>query len=162
MNYWHTTNQKEICKQLFFFKLHIRFFKILQLFCLFEIAWSRAFQTFISQYLQDIFFKHFTSKQDFAKKNFIQQILKVEHKSFPMMYHLSNLYIKHGIQRGTRTPQRILVFNYLNRDRVKIIKVVFLFYGFLVLTVIFKEHRLRVDPKHRSWLDNSTGKGDPP
>jgi len=25
------------------------------------------------------------------------QILKVEHKSFPMMYHLSYLDIKHGI-----------------------------------------------------------------
>ena len=44
---------------------------------------------------------------DFAKKNsifanlqIILQILKVEHKSFPMMYYLSYLDIKHGIKRG--------------------------------------------------------------
>jgi len=52
-----------------------------------------------------IFFANiFTIKLDFAIKNSIfanlqicLQILKVEHKSFLMMYHLSYLDIKHGI-----------------------------------------------------------------
>ena len=51
------------------------------------------------------------------------QILKVEHKSFLMMYHLSYLDIKHGILRGggqIDPPQHILVFKYPSRDRVKL------------------------------------------
>ena len=39
-----------------------------------------------------------------------------------MMYHLSYLDIKHGIKRGgvkLTPPQRILVFKYPSRDRVK-------------------------------------------
>ena len=52
-----------------------------------------------------IFFANiFTVKLDFAIKNaifanlqFFLQILKVEHKSFLMMHHLSYLDIKHGI-----------------------------------------------------------------
>ena len=48
-------------------------------------------------------------------------ILKVEQKSFPMMYHLSYLDIKHGI-KGVGQIDRILVFKYPSRDRVKLSK----------------------------------------
>ena len=50
---------------------------------------------------------------DFANKNsifanlqIILQILKVEHKSLPMMYHLSYLDIKHGMYPGFQVPQQ--------------------------------------------------------
>ena len=66
---------------------------------------------------------------DFAKKYYFSQIcnflqiLKVEHKSFQMMYHLSYLDIKYGILSGGGSncppPQRILVFNHPSSDRVK-------------------------------------------
>ena len=53
---------------------------------------------------QSFFANIFTIKLDFAIINSIfanlqifLQILKVEHKSFLMMYHLSYLDIKHGI-----------------------------------------------------------------
>ena len=63
-------------------------------------------------FFEKIFFcKHFY--YIFANLQIFLQILKVEHKSSPMMYHLSYLDIKHGIQRG------ILVFKYLSRVRVK-------------------------------------------
>ena len=39
-------------------------------------------------------------KFNFFKFAIFLQILKVQHKSFPMMYHLSYLDIKHRIQRG--------------------------------------------------------------
>ena len=51
-----------------------------------------------------LFANIFTIKLDFAKKSSIfanlqifLQIIKVEHKSFPVMYHLSYLDIKQGI-----------------------------------------------------------------
>ena len=50
----------------------------------------------------------------FCKKNQLLQIcnclkiLKVEHKSFPMMYHLSYLNIKHGIIWSAHTELRVL------------------------------------------------------
>ena len=52
--------------------------------------------------------------------NFLQ-ILKVEHKAYPMMYRLSYLDIM-GFRRGwgvnLTPPQRILVFKYPSRNRV--------------------------------------------
>ena len=57
-----------------------------------------------SFFRQFVFANIFTIKVDFAIKNsifsnlqFFLQILKVEHKSFLMMDHLSYLDIKHGI-----------------------------------------------------------------
>ena len=73
---------------------------------MFEMAWSWDFQKCIIFHFLDkfIFANIFTIKLDFAIKNSIfanllifLQILKVEHKSFLMMYHLSYLDIKHGI-----------------------------------------------------------------
>ena len=72
------------------------------------MTWSRAFQKcIIYHFLDSLFCKHFYSITRFCKKNkflqiciFFLQILKVVHKSFPMMYQLSYLDIKHGIQRG--------------------------------------------------------------
>ena len=84
----------------------------------------------LSFFGQFFFANIFTKKLDFAIKNSIfvnlqifLQILKVEHKSFLMMYHLSCLDIKHGIKRGggqidPSPPQRILVFKHPSRDRV--------------------------------------------
>ena len=75
------------------------------------------------------FCKHFyyitgfcDKKFNFCKFEIFLQILKVEHKSFLMMYHLSYLDIKHGIQRWGSvklTPPHILVFQYPSNDRVK-------------------------------------------
>ena len=72
------------------------------------MAWSRAFQKcIICDFLDKFFCKHFYYITGFCDKNSIfanlqifLQILKVEHKSLLMMYHLSYLDIKHGIQRG--------------------------------------------------------------
>ena len=70
------------------------------------MAWSRAFQKCIIFYFLDKFFfaNIFNISLDFGIKNSIfanlqifLQILKIEHTSFPMMYHLSYLDIKHGI-----------------------------------------------------------------
>ena len=95
------------------------------------MASSRAFQKCkVFHFLTNFFCKHFYYITGFCDKifyfckfaNFLQS-LKVEHKSFPMMYHLSYLDIKHGISRGggvKLTPQHILVFKYPSRDRVNI------------------------------------------
>jgi len=76
-------------------------FKILLNFCLYEMEWSRACQkcAFIN------FLKQFYCKTGFCKKNlickfFLQILKKVKHKSFPMMYHLLYLDIKHVILGG--------------------------------------------------------------
>ena len=81
-------------------KIYLKFCKK---FCIFEMAWSRAFQKCIIYHFLDNF-KHFyyitrfcNKKFDFCKFAILLQILKVEHKSFPMMYNLSYLDIKHGI-----------------------------------------------------------------
>ena len=83
------------------------------------MAWSRAFQKCIIYHFLDNFFLQtflpyitgFCKKSKIlANLQIFLQILKVEHKSFPMMYHLSYLDIKHG---------RFLVFKYPSRDRVK-------------------------------------------
>ena len=79
-------------------------------------------------FLESLWHKE-TDCPSFAKKNSIfanlqifLQILKEEHKSFPMMYHLSYLDIKHGDLEGggqiDPPPQHILVFKYPSRDRV--------------------------------------------
>ena len=77
------------------------------------------------------FCKHFHYITGFCDKKFkfanFLQILKVEHKSFPMMYHLSYLDIKHGIKRGggqIDPPQHILVFKYPSRDRVNFKQII--------------------------------------
>ena len=123
---------KEICTFLVFFKYTSGYLKFCKTFCIFEMAWSRAFQKWIIFHFLDKFFfaNIFTIKLDFALKNSIfanlqvvLQILKVEHKSFLMMYHLSYLDIKHGYLEGggqiDPNPQHILVFKYPSRDRVK-------------------------------------------
>ena len=101
----------------------------------------------------------FTILLDFAKKiQFLQicnflQILKVEHKSFPMMYLLSYLNIKHGIQRGgvnLTPPQRILVFKYPSRDRVK---RNFIYYFYIYTVPEFNEFQPCLkSPKNRFQL----------
>ena len=97
---------KEICTFLVFLNYTSGYLKFCKKFCIFEMAWSRAFQKcIIFHFLEKkIFANIFTIKLDFAKKSSIfanlkifLQILKVKHKSFPMMYHFSYLDIKHGI-----------------------------------------------------------------
>ena len=87
------------------------------------MAWSRAFQKcIICHFLDKFFFANiFTIKLDFAIKNSIfanlqifLQILKVEHKSFPMMYlcHIwtSNMGFRAGVKYqaypGFQVPQQ--------------------------------------------------------
>ena len=90
----------------FFFYLHIRLFKILQNFL---HIWNGMVKGFPKMYNLS-FFGHFFLQTfyyitGFCKKKFkflqickfFSQILKVAHKSFPMMYHLSYLDFKHGI-----------------------------------------------------------------
>ena len=89
--------------------LKIRLFEILQNFL---HIWNGIFKGFSKMYYfsffgQFFFANIFTVLLDFAIKNsifanllFFLQILKVEHKSCLMMYHLSYLDIKHGIRGG--------------------------------------------------------------
>ena len=71
----------------------------------------------------DIFLQTFLLHKWILQKNSIFcnfaffHILKVEHKSFPMMYHLSYLDIKHGIQIDPISPA-YPVFLEPSRDRV--------------------------------------------
>ena len=86
--------------------LKIRLFKILQNFL---HTWNGMVKGFSKMYnflfFGQIFFcKQFYNTAIFCDKKFtfckfahFLQILKVEHKSFLMMYHLSYLDIKHGI-----------------------------------------------------------------
>ena len=85
--------------------LKIRLFKIVQNFL---HIWNGIVKGFSKMYnfsfLEKKFCKHFyktgfcDKKFNFCKFANFLQILKVEHKSFPMiMYHLSYLDIKHGI-----------------------------------------------------------------
>ena len=82
------------------------------------MAWSRAFQKcIICHFWTNFFCKHFyyitgfcDKKFNFCKLAIFLQILKVEHKSFLMMYHLSYLEIN---------TWGFLVFKYPSRDRVK-------------------------------------------
>ena len=76
------------------------FVYLTQTFFIIEMAWLRTLQKCIIYH----FFGHFyyitgfcQKKSIFANSQFFFQILKVEHNSFPMMYHLSYLDIKHGI-----------------------------------------------------------------
>ena len=89
-----------------FSSLKIRLFKILQKFL---HIWNGMVKGFSKMYNfsffgQILFCKHFyyitgfcDKKSIFANLQKCLQILIVEHKSFPMMYHLSYLDIKHGI-----------------------------------------------------------------
>ncbi len=68
----------------------------------------------LSFFGQIFFCKHFFYKTGFCDKKF-------NFFKFLMMYHLSYLDIKHGIQRGgvkLTPPQRILVLKYPSGDRV--------------------------------------------
>ena len=86
--------------------LKIRLFKIWQNFLHISNGMVKGFSKMynLSFFGQIFFCKHFYYKTGFCDKkinfrkfaNFLQ-ILKVEHKSFLMMYHLSYLDIKHGI-----------------------------------------------------------------
>ena len=97
---------KEICTFLVFLNYTSGYLKFCKTFCLIEMAWSRAFQTCIIYHFLDNFFLQtfllfnwiLQKKIQFLQiRNFFLQILKVEHKSFLMMYHLSYLDIKHWI-----------------------------------------------------------------
>ena len=58
-----------------------------------------SFEDFLSKYFY--YQIRYCKNINFCKfVNLFFQILKLEHKSFPMMYHLSHLDIKHGILRG--------------------------------------------------------------
>ena len=83
--------------------LKIRLFKILQKLLHIWNGMVKGFSKFFI-FWTNFFCKHFYYKTGFCDKKFsfckfaiFLQILKVEHKSFPMMYHLSYLDIKHGI-----------------------------------------------------------------
>ena len=97
------------CKQPVKGNLHIFSFSWLKI-RLFKLhIWNGMVKGFSKMYnfsfFGQIFFcKHFyyiigfcDKKFNFCKFAFFVPILKVEHKSFPMMYHLSYLDIKHGI-----------------------------------------------------------------
>ena len=86
--------------------LKIWLFKILQKFLHIWNCMVKGFSKMynFSFFWQIIFCTHFyfitgfcDKKFNFCKFAIFLQILKVEHKSFPMMYHLSYLDIKHGI-----------------------------------------------------------------
>ena len=97
-----------VCTFLVFLNYTSGYLKFCKTFCLIEMAWSRAFQTCIIYHFLDNFFLQtfllynwiLQKNSIFANSQFFLQILKVEHKSFPMMYYLSYLDIKHGIKRG--------------------------------------------------------------
>ena len=98
---------KEICTSLVFLDQTLGYKKSCKHFFIFEIAWSRAFKKCIFNSFFYIFCTHFTiyhqiwqKKINFCKLAIFLQILKVEHNSFPMMYHLSYLDIKYNIQRA--------------------------------------------------------------
>ena len=81
--------------------LKFRLFKILQNFL---HIWNGMVKGFLKMYNFSFFGQHFyyitgfcDTKFNFCKFANFLQILKVEHKSFPMMYHLSYLDIKHKI-----------------------------------------------------------------
>ena len=95
---------KEICTFLVFLYYKLGYLIICKFLCIFGMARWRAFQRCIFYPFLDIFCKHFIKWifqkiSNFANLHFLQ-ILKVEHKSFPMMYHLAYLDIKHGNSRG--------------------------------------------------------------
>ena len=86
--------------------LKIRLFKILHKFMHIWNSMVKGFSKMynLSFFGQIYFCKHFYYKTGFCDNKFnwckfanFGQILKVEHKRFPMMYHLSYLDIKHGI-----------------------------------------------------------------
>ena len=60
------------------------------------MAWSRAFQKFIIYQFLALFFANiFTIKLELAKKIIFLQILKEEHKSFPMINDVSFVIFGH-------------------------------------------------------------------
>ena len=81
------------------------------------MAWSKMY--ILSLSFLDFFCEQFNYRTGFEKKfnwyniAFFWQILKEDHTSFPMMYHLLYLDIQ------TWDLERVLVFKYPNRDRVK-------------------------------------------
>ena len=85
------------------------------------MTWSRAFQKCIIYLFLDNFFYYITgfckTNSIFANLQFFLQILKAEHKSFPMMYHLSYWDIQTWDLEGGGSFD--LVFKYPSRDRVK-------------------------------------------
>ena len=76
-------------------------------------------------FLQTFYFKLEFAKERliFANLQIFLLTLKVEHKSFPMMYNFSYLDIKQWVLEGkgeidNPPPYRILVFKYTSRERV--------------------------------------------
>ena len=65
---------------------------------------------FILSFVEHFFCKHLNYNTGlckiffFANLQILLKILKVEHKSFPMIHHLSHLDTKHGIQRWVKLP----------------------------------------------------------
>ena len=99
---------KRICTILVFLNCASGYKKFCNFF-IFEMAWSRAVQNCVSYHLLDLSFlqtcllynRILKNKFQFLQIcNFFLQILKEKHKSFPMMYHLFYLDIKHRILRG--------------------------------------------------------------
>ena len=93
--------------------LKIRLFKILQKFCIFEMAWSRAFQKifckhfyFITWFCDEIFFADSKSRAQELSNDI----------SFVIFGHQT-----WDLEGGANwpPPQHILVFKYPSRDRVK-------------------------------------------
>ena len=101
---------KEISTFLVFLNNISGYLKFCKHFCRSKMSWSRAFQKCIFYHFWTFFCKHFYFIIGFCKKKFFFckfaffHILKVEHKSFPMMYHLTYLDIKHGIQIDPISP----------------------------------------------------------
>ena len=102
-NYLHTTRQRKFALFLVFLNYTSGYLKFL-IFCIFEMTWSTSFQKWIFYHFWPFsFFAHIFSKQlDFRKQIFYTfgiflQMLKVERKSFSLMYCLSHLDIKHVI-----------------------------------------------------------------
>ena len=126
---------QKFCKDIFANYLHVIKFlnftsgclKFGKNFCILEMAWSRAFQKCIFHHFLDIILCiHFYHLTWFCRKFqfwlIFLQILKVEHKTFPFVTFAHQTWDLEG-KRGkiAPSPQRILVFKYPSKDRVKII-----------------------------------------
>ena len=102
-NYLHTNRQKKFAH--FLFVLVTQKFKLLQTFLHIRNDMVKGFSKmctlsfFDILILQTFLLYNWICKKDCKFANFLQ-ILIVKHKSFPMIYHLSYLNIKHGIYSG--------------------------------------------------------------
>ena len=104
LNYLYTTRQK-ICTFLTFSNYKLDYLKFCKFFLHIFNSMVMGFSKMYNHFLDILFLQAFLlynwilQTKKISLKIFLQ-ILKVDHKSFPMMYHLSYLDIKHVMQGG--------------------------------------------------------------